>query len=54
MTPRPRDESLMRRELEFRILAYEPCCDHGVRVHCVCRISVSCPVHGVTCIGTHD
>jgi hypothetical protein len=30
------------------------CCDQGKRVHCVCRVSVTCPVHGSICIGTHD
>ncbi len=30
------------------------CCELGVQVPCVCRVSVKCPVHGVICVGTHD
>lgn len=30
------------------------CCPLGERVHCVCRHSVKCVVHGWICMGTHD
>lgn len=37
-----------------RVGARELCCEEGKRVHCVCRASVTCPVHGTICVGTHD
>jgi hypothetical protein len=30
------------------------CCALAERRSCVCSISFTCPVHGSTCIGTHD
>lgn len=30
------------------------CCESATRVQCVCRVSWSCPTHGVKCIGSHD
>lgn len=30
------------------------CCEHSIRMDCVCRCSVYCPTHGGTCHGTHD
>ena len=41
-------------ERHERIEAKQKCCDLGVRVPCVCRVSVKCPVHGTICVGTHD
>jgi len=32
----------------------ERCCDLAIVKPCVCRVSFSCPEHGVTCHGTHD
>jgi len=45
---------LTKRELESRILDAGTCCTEGKRVHCVCRVSVACKIHGSICIGTHD
>lgn len=33
---------------------HEACCVYAERRFCVCRISFTCPLHGSTCIGTHD
>jgi hypothetical protein len=30
------------------------CCTNAKLRHCVCRISVACPTHGLICVGTHD
>jgi hypothetical protein len=30
------------------------CCEDATFVHCVCRISVRCPRHGIICVGSHD
>jgi hypothetical protein len=38
-----------------RIIEWQmTCCGCGRRVFCVCRICIECPVHGRTCVGTHD
>lgn len=30
------------------------CCPNAKIVQCVCRVSVSCPTHGLICHGSHD
>lgn len=37
-----------------RIESDGTCCEHGTRVHCVCRAASTCPIHGAICIGSHD
>jgi hypothetical protein len=51
---RTEHKPLSYRELIHRIHTRGTCCEQGVRVHCVCRISIRCPLHGSTCVGTHD
>jgi hypothetical protein len=51
-TDETKEES--RWQLESRIRSSGRCCDQGKRVHCVCMVSLRCPVHGLICIGTHD
>jgi hypothetical protein len=41
-------------EFVNRIHTRGSCCEKGLRVHCVCRVSIRCPVHGSICVGTHD
>ena len=50
MTPEHREEC----EIRDRVGSGGTCCDRGERVHCVCRGSVNCPVHGLVCVGSHD
>jgi hypothetical protein len=33
---------------------YARCCDLAVIRNCVCSYSITCPVHGTRCHGTHD
>jgi len=54
MTNATSSPQLTKRQLENRILDSGTCCADGKRVHCVCRASVACKVHGSICIGTHD
>lgn len=43
-----------RRADAARRYGTERCCDLAIVKPCVCRVSFSCPVHGVKCNGTHD
>ncbi len=47
-------EHLSHSQRHFRVTTEGTCCEMGVRVHCICRVSVRCPVHGSICVGTHD
>jgi hypothetical protein len=38
----------------WRMSNFETCCELGVKVSCVCRVSCRCPVHGDLCFGSHD
>ncbi len=49
-----KQKDMSHAEKRFRISNFDTCCEQGVRVHCICRISIRCPVHGSMCVGTHD
>jgi hypothetical protein len=46
------DEELQQRRDNAR--RYARCCDLAVIRNCVCSYSITCPVHGTRCHGTHD
>ena len=50
---------ISRSEAERRVASGWPyhrtlCCPDAEFEHCVCRISVRCPRHGLICFGSHD
>jgi hypothetical protein len=42
------------RVVELGWRSQRKCCPDAVIVPCVCRVSVSCPTHGLICAGSHD
>lgn len=48
------EEYTIRRKQAQQHYSHLACCDQAVLRNCVCSVSFLCPVHGVSCHGTHD